>query len=348
MDNAEQLNETQTEPSASLRLQLGEKLKAARLSQNKEVSEVARMLMLSKLQLAAVEAGQSEIFHHELRYLQAIKSYVFYLNLDNNPPVKELCQQVESWFAAGLNASPAAGVAQLHLSSAAPAMDRVYVARRPKILYYGLGLVVAVAVGLAISEGWPFKDEMSETATAPAAQIGSLQGADKSTTTSNVNASGLAVVSADTAKPLTPSPQTASSPVTVAPVTVPPVNIATAGINALSTGQPASSSTPAPVASAAVKPADPPAGGPGRLRIDFSGDCWVSLQNIEGRKEERIYKQGQHLDVPVASVALMVLGNAPAAKVTLDSRAVDISGRDFTQGNVTRLDQKSLSALLKN
>lgn len=84
------------------------------------------------------------------------------------------------------------------------------------------------------------------------------------------------------------------------------------------------------------------------MRIDFNADCWVSLQTSDGKKEERIYKQGQHLEVPASSVAALILGNAPAAKMTLGSRPVDIMTKNLTQGNITRLDQKNLQALQKN
>lgn len=84
------------------------------------------------------------------------------------------------------------------------------------------------------------------------------------------------------------------------------------------------------------------------MRIDFIAECWVSMQMIQGGKQERIYKPGDSLSVPLASVGSIVLGNAPAAKVFLSGKQVDVLTKGFTTGNVARLDQKSLQTLQKN
>jgi cytoskeletal protein RodZ len=88
--------------------------------------------------------------------------------------------------------------------------------------------------------------------------------------------------------------------------------------------------------------------GKAMMRIDFNAECWVSLQTVDGKKQDRIYKSGESLSVPLANVSALVLGNAPAAKVTLAGRQVDVMTRGITQGNVTRLDQKGIQLLQKN
>jgi hypothetical protein len=327
MENAEQQHLELNEPIAALRIQLGEHLQRERLSQQKEVVDVARRLMLSKLQLLAVESGQSENFHHERRYLQAIKSYVFYLNLENNPSVMDLLRQIEGVSAAALNASPAAAVAQLH-GLAAPTRDRGYASRRPKFVYYAIGLVVAGAVALVTLEGWPLLgDDQEHISAAP-----STEKLDAPPVRSN--ASTEVVV-----RPVPVPPLTASAEVSPPRADAPALNLAPV-------------STPVAGLTQAEKTpkADVPkiSSGPARMRIEFSGDCWVSLQTTDGKKDERIYKQGQHLEVPVASVASLILGNAPAASVTFQGRQVDIMKNGFTQGNVTRLNQASFQLLQKN
>jgi hypothetical protein len=47
-------------------------------------------------------------------------------------------------------------------------------------------------------------------------------------------------------------------------------------------------------------------------------------------------------------VSGLVLGNAPAANVFLAGRQVNVLAQGLTQGNVTRLDQKSIQLLQKN
>jgi hypothetical protein len=56
----------------------------------------------------------------------------------------------------------------------------------------------------------------------------------------------------------------------------------------------------------------------------------------------------QKLSVPIANVSGLVLGNAPAANVFLAGRQVNVLAQGLTQGNVTRLDQKSIQLLQKN
>jgi hypothetical protein len=88
--------------------------------------------------------------------------------------------------------------------------------------------------------------------------------------------------------------------------------------------------------------------GKAMMRINFNAECWVSLQTADGKKEDRIYKSGETLSVPLASVTALVLGNAPAAKVFLADRQVDVMAKGITYGNVTRLDQKGIQLLQKN
>jgi cytoskeletal protein RodZ len=82
----ENLDQPSIEANATitvLRIQLGQILMQERVSQKKDAVDVARRLMLSKQQLLAIEAGESASFHHERRYIQGIKSYVFYLGLQS-------------------------------------------------------------------------------------------------------------------------------------------------------------------------------------------------------------------------------------------------------------------------
>ena len=88
--------------------------------------------------------------------------------------------------------------------------------------------------------------------------------------------------------------------------------------------------------------------GKAMMRIDFNAECWVSLQTMDRKRVDRIYKSGESLSVPVAKVSALVLGNAPAAKATLAGRQVNLMASRVTQGNVTRLDQQGIQLLLKN
>lgn len=326
MENPDQPGVESDATMSVLRIQLGEILMQERLSQNKEAVDVARRLMLSKQQLLAIEAGESASFHHARRYVQGTKSYVFYLGLQNRLDVESFLKQIEDWSAEGLSASPAAGVAQLHRAAATPANSKPYSSRTPRYVYVGLALLVLGAVVLAVSEGWPFKDHTDEILSSEPIQ-GVATATEASTSASTVSPSAPVMPQSDV--PV----QTETSPQAQVPTQVQPsLSLPVAEKNA-------SNDKVAP----AVSPS-----GPAMMRIDFKAECWMSVQTIEGKKIDRIYKQGESFSMPLANVSSMILGNAPAAKVFLGERLVDVMSKGLTQGNVSRLDQKSLQLLQKN
>lgn len=312
MEHVDQQSIEKGAPIVALRVQLGELLSRERLNQQKDVLDVARRLMLSKLQLLAIETGEVASFHHEQRYIQGIKAYVFYLGLHSRAEVNELLTQIENGSAESLRTSPAAGVAQLHRFAATPVAKKSYASRGPRYLYIGLGLLVLGAIALAVTEGWPFKDETEEIATV---------------------------------SPVESASTTASSP--------PPVEASVQAVTPTPTLTPAPAPAPAtaaaPVTATASKPVAPPAQeAKGTMRIDFKAECWVSVQTVDGKRADRIYKSGESLSVPIANVSTLILGNAPAANVFLSGRQVDVLVKGLTQGNVTRIDQKGIQLLQKN
>lgn len=346
MENVDQQSVEQDATIIALRVQLGGLLSRERLDQQKDVLDVARRLMLSKLQLLAIEAGEASSFHHERRYIQGIKAYVFYLGLQSRAEVNELVTQIENWSAESLRASPAAGVAQLHRSAAAPAAAKSYASRGPRYLYVGLGVLVLGAIVLALSEGWPFKDETEEIATAGPAEI-----ATTTTVVTPLSSPQVRAVSVETPPVATTQSSTGSTASTQAPAqvfaqTTPQISSpAPLQPQALTQVQAGVSQEKEPAAAAKPVSAQD---GKAMMRIDFNAECWVSLQTADGKKEDRIYKSGETLSVPLASVTALVLGNAPAAKVFLADRQVDVMAKGITYGNVTRLDQKGIQLLQKN
>ena len=332
MENVDQQRAEQGATIVALRVQLGGLLSRERLNQQKDVLDVARRLMLSKLQLLAIEAGEATSFHHEQRYIQGIKAYVFYLGLHSRPEINALVTQIEDWSSESLRTSPAAGVAQLHRLAATPIAKKSYASRSPRYLYVGLGVLVLGAIALAITEGWPFSDEAEEIATT-------------ATPAESASATTIAVpIATPQARPDSANP--ASSATTQSP------SVASASTS-LPQEVSAQAVTPAPTPAPAPVPAPVPAPAPAQevkatMRIDFKAECWVSLQTADGKRVDRIYKSGETLSVPIANVSGLILGNAPAANVFLAGRQVDVLAKGLTQGNVTRLDQKSIQLLQKN
>jgi cytoskeletal protein RodZ len=336
MENVDQQRAEQGATIVALRVQLGGLLSRERLNQQKDVLDVARRLMLSKLQLLAIEAGEATSFHHEQRYIQGIKAYVFYLGLHSRAEINALVTQIEDWSSESLRTSPAAGVAQLHRLAATPIAKKSYASRSPRYLYVGLGVLVLGAIALAITEGWPFSDETEEIATT-------------ATPAESASATTIAVpIATPQARPDSANP--ASSATTQSP------SVASASTS-LPQEVSAQAVTPAPAPAPALAPAPVPAPVPApapaqevkaTMRIDFKAECWVSLQTADGKRVDRIYKSGETLSVPIANVSGLILGNAPAANVFLAGRQVDVLAKGLTQGNVTRLDQKSIQLLQKN
>jgi cytoskeletal protein RodZ len=326
MENLDQPSIESNATITVLRVQLGKILMQERVSQKKDAVDVARRLMLSKQQLLAIEAGESASFHHERRYIQGIKSYVFYLGLQSRLEVESFLKQIEEWSAEGLAASPAAGVAQLHLSGATPANTKTYASRRPRFVYVGLAVLVLGGVVLAISNGWSSKDSDNERVTSESTSSTPMAN-EASANTPTVSTSAPAKTQSEApAQSQTASPT--QTPSQVQPLANPPI---------------AEKNTPKEKITAATLP-----GAPGVMRIDFSAECWMSVQTTEGKKIDRIYKQGESFSIPLASVSALTLGNAPAAKVFFGERQVDVMSKGLAQGNVSRLDQQSLQRLQKN
>ena len=330
MENVDQQRAEQGTTIVALRVQLGGLLSRERLNQQKDVLDVARRLMLSKLQLLAIEAGEATSFHHEQRYIQGIKAYVFYLGLHSRAEINALVTQIEDWSSESLRTSPAAGVAQLHRLAATPIAKKSYASRSPRYLYVGLGVLVLGAIALAITEGWPFSDETEEIATT-------------ATPAESASATTIAVpIATPQARPAAANPAsnatTQSSSVASASTSL-TQEVSAQAVTPAPTPAPAPAPVPAPAPAQEVK---------ATMRIDFKAECWVSLQTADGKKVDRIYKSGETLSVPIANVSGLILGNAPAANVFLAGRQVDVLAKGLTQGNVTRLDQKSIQLLQKN
>jgi cytoskeletal protein RodZ len=338
MEHGDQQTVEQSAPIDALRVQLGGLLSRERLNQQKDVLDVARRLMLSKLQLLAIEAGEAASFHHEQRYIQGIKAYVFYLGLHSRAEINELVTQIENGSVDSLRASPAAGVAQLHRFAATPVVKKSYASRSPRYLYVGLGVLVLGAIALAITEGWPFNDEAEESATTIPAE-------SASTTTIAVP---IATPQTRPAPANPASSATTQSPSVASASTTLPKEASAQAVSSTPTAAPVPAPAPAPVIPAPVTAPAPAQEVKATMRIDFKAECWVSLQTADGKRVDRIYKSGESLSVPIANVSGLILGNAPAANVFLSGRQVDVLVKGLTQGNVTRLDQKSIQLLQKN
>ncbi len=336
---------------ASMRIELGMLLRQARLKQQKEIGDVAKRLILSPSQVLNLEAGTMNSFHHERRYVHALKGYLFYLGLGSDLIINDKLQQLET---ASLQAvaSSASGVAQLYKAGRGPApADAHTKKKRVYIAVGGVGVIVGIIVfALIASGGWFSGSEESEAEQALVSDsdktVATVGSASQDAVVSTASPSGQAAQAAAVAVTPTGAEGKVSEPsaVTASPTLAPATNQA-----------PTPAPTPvAPEPSvAAAKPATGTSSDPFEnlksttLRIVFVGECWASLITTDGRRNERIFQAGQSIDVELDRVASLTIGNSPQAKLQVGTKPLDLAKSGAVTGNVARLNQAILQRLAK-
>jgi len=326
-------------------------LRQARLKQQKEIGDVAKRLILSPSQVLNLEEGTMDSFHHERRYVHALKGYLFYLGLSRDLLINDKLQQLET---ASLQtvASSASGVAQLYKAGHGPApadahtkKQRIYIAAG------GVGVIVGIIMfALILGGGWFSGSEESE------AEQALVSDSDKTVATAG-SASQDAVVS--TASPSGQAAQAAAVAVTPTAaegkVSEPPPTTPSSALALAPNKAPSPALAPATPASpvAADKPETGTSSDPFEnlksttLRILFVGECWASLITTDGRRNERIFQAGQSIDVELDRVASLTIGNSPQAKLQVGTKPLDLAQSGAVIGNVARLNQAILQRLAK-
>ena len=326
MDNLDQNNDA-LDLGASMRTELGMLLRQARLNQKKEIGDVAKRLILSPSQVLNLEAGTMDSFHHERRYVHALKGYLFYLGLSRDLIINDKLQQLEL---ASLQAvsSSASGVARLYKAGHGPAPLDSQTQRKRIYILAGSAAIIALII-LAVTFGGQLFSSSNE-----------------------IEAEPKQASSADTPKAVV-----TDSAISVAP----PAAITTAQTSpeakAAETVATAPTTTAAPVASASPVPVEPSAAGAApdpfanlkstTLRIVFVGECWASLITTDGRRNERIFQPGQSIDVELDRVATLIIGNSPEVRMQVGTKPLDLSKSGAMTGNVARLNQAILQKLAK-
>ena len=339
---------------ASMRVELGMLLRQERLKQQKEISDVAKRLILSPSQVLNLEAGAMDSFHHERRYVHALKGYLFYLGLSRDLIVNDKLQQLESASLQSV-ASSASGVARLYKAGHGPAPIDAHTQRRR--IYILAGSIVAITVlVLTVSIAGGFFSSAGDSEVEQRAAPDSEKVAVADTTVvpaPSSAASDSSLQPGPTAVPSTTAQNTATSqggkaseaastPASAgAPATSLPLASTTAGPAASSPGvsasQPATGSTADPFANLKSS----------TLRIAFVGECWASLITTDGRRTERIFQAGQSIDVELDRVTSLTIGNSSQAKLQVGTKPLDLTKSGALTGNVARLNQAILQKLVK-
>ena len=339
---------------ASMRVELGMLLRQARLAQQKEIGDVAKRLILSPSQVLNLEAGTMDSFHHERRYVHALKGYLFYLGLSRDLIINDKLQQLET---ASLQAvsSSALGVARLYKAGHGPAPVDAKTQKQRTFVVAGIVAAIFGIIVLALIVGgeWLSGSENSE------AEQALVSDADKTVATAG-SASQDAVVSAasPSAQAVQAAAVTATSTGADVKVPEPSATVASPALVPASNQAltPTPTPAPTPVIPASVAPDKPVTGTTSdnfenlkstTLRIVFVGECWASLITTDGRRNERIFQAGQSIDVELDRVASLTIGNSPQAKLQVGSKPLDVAKSGAVTGNVARLNQAILQKLAK-
>jgi cytoskeletal protein RodZ len=335
---------------ASMRVELGMLLRQERLKQQKEISDVAKRLILSPSQVLNLEAGAMDSFHHERRYVHALKGYLFYLGLSSDLVINDKLQQLESASLQSV-ASSASGVARLYKAGYGPAPIDLHKDKKRsyRIVKLFAAIVVLLLVASLASEYFNNAED---------SEVGQLfaPNSEKVVVLDTVISPPARGPATDSLSQAAPSPipslvlsntsttqgtKTSEAIATPAPEVSLPLAETTAGPAASSPGVPAAQPT-------AGSAADPFANlKTSMLRIAFVGECWASLITTDGSRTERIFQAGQSIDVELDRVTSLTIGNSSQAKLQVDTKPLDLTKSGALTGNVARLNQAILQKLVK-
>lgn len=348
--------QTPIEPAV---LQVGERLRQARLARQMSLGDVAGILKISQHQVEAIEVGDWARLPGHTITRGFVRNYARLLQLDPAPLMQSLEQQ-------GLPEPPT-----LQLPEATTAtLPRPGRGRRRDLLTVALGLgavaVALLAYFIVPADFWhgsqavgPLKSAVEATAEAPLADTGKP---------SDIPAEGLtrqAVplinVGPEAAAEPPPEPKPEGGALR-APVPAPvpagvtaPVQKAETPVPAVQTAPAAKPLVPQPAAKPEVKvesappgrstatiPARPeakpeaPAVGSSRLRMRFSGDSWVEVREAGGRVVfSKLARAGSGEEIVGKAPLTVVVGNVSAAQLSFNDRPVDLA--PHTKANVAKL-----------
>ncbi len=325
------------ELGASMRIELGMLLRQERLKQKKEIGDVAKRLILSPSQVLNLEAGTMDSFHHERRYVHALKGYLFYLGLSRDLIINDKLQQLE---AASLQVAPSAasGVARLYKAGHGPAPLDPQMQKRRIYMIAG-GIAAFATIALAVT----FGSVLFSSAKDPEPEQVQLSESDKNVTAAQSAPPEGATTTLEQNAQLAPAPAPIASPTAVVEKSPEPVS------------QSVSTAIPAAAASSSVQGTTTADSSKdlfanlksSTLRIVFLGECWASLITTDGRRNERIFQAGQSIDVELDRVATLTIGNSPETRLQVGSKPLDLSKSGALTGNVARLNQAILQRMVK-
>ena len=268
------------------------------------LQDVSNRLLLSTNQVRGLEADNRQAFYNDWFYVQATKKYASFLNLPLPAEIVASLDQAaltnkQATGRIGLEQHPqnrqALGKFQLHESSD----------RRLSTMIAASFVVVGVIVGFVTFNELRTKDaDLAQNETVENIQqvdktaVASTAASDKNTDLADAQPSA-----AESTRPeLTPTSETTASQ-TVASHQ----NLATQALNDV---------------------VQAPAHTVSELTLTFTGDCWVQATSTDGNRIEKIYKQGDTLQLNLTNLKSLVLGNATAT--SMSAGPVDVPLTDFT------------------
>ncbi len=309
---------TEIETELASAQQISDQLAAARKARGLSQKEVAYTLLLSADQVNCLENRSLKSFYGPQYYVQAAKKYADYLGVTMaRLPVPD----------APPAAPPAQGITPVPTHSGAPVLPSQSenalsppVQGRPFSSYRRPLFILASLAAIAASLTFVLLEE------------------NRNDHPSGVPAPSTVQEERAVAPALVPQPASAEKPVAVEK----PVAIE----KPAPAGRPPSASNQGPTREGAPVDAKVDARATaGELQLSFTAQTWVSFYQRDGGHQQKVYQPGETLKLKLEPLTELIIGNAPATRLTVGQTEISLKRFTSTDSNVARIVGQNLRDL---
>ena len=267
---------------------LGLRFCAERNARKLSIQEIADTLLLSKQQVLGLEIGDLKSFYGAKLYAQAADKYAAFLAFTEKP-------------SATLMQSGIADTATVD-SFEVPAQTQPASMVQSEALDETSTETIAITAPVDVSAAPRRKTPVIRRLALPLALIAvaGIVGYTQQTTPSTVS------------PPPLPTPSQTQTNEVAQPATV---------TQQTREPSPASIETPLEKTEAAASSADVP---DGRIELTFSGASWVQAVDKDGAKQEKIYRQGDSLELNPSQLQALIIGNSNAVSIKTAKKTIDL------------------------
>lgn len=308
-------------------LELGAKLRSARESQGKNLSEAAFRIALSPSQLRALESGDRRPFYSTHYFLQAVDRYADYLDVtlaelaayrpeaqSRAAMQREDAEHSERVTDSDVSVAANSPILKRSVSAPAAAASIAVGATISQRRHPALAVLAVSAAVVGLSAAVSMKDSITPsipvaiTAEPPPAAATPAQASEPTATASAADASKPAISNAAPASPpSSPAPQAAiaqAASAQAAPRSSAPQSTGTPPMAAI------------PKRASAINDKDG--------RIESSANAWVQIVSKSGEKSNLRISAGESIEFASGETAAVVIGQPEKATLTVRGKSVDL------------------------